>query len=159
MSIPPIQNSVLSYFRTFDLKCVARARDGRLISTRDPAGHEMAWWCRAVDVARIIRRARVSGDVPAAAAALGVRLIDHGHAVRRAEGSVRRLNARMMQAQRTGALVQFNHEYKRRRQEAFVRGKPFMPYTAARARLRQVLVEAKADRALPASLMTRIFEP
>ena len=129
MSIPPIQNSVLSYFRSFDLACVALTRDRRLISTRDPAGHEMAWWLRAVDVGRVIKWARAnSGDVPRASAALGVQLVEHSAAVQR----------------------------RRRRLQAQVEGRSFMPYSAVQARLRKLLVGAKAADA--PSLLARVFE-
>jgi hypothetical protein len=40
VSIPSIQNSVLKYFESFDLAAIARTRDGRLVATRNPAGHE-----------------------------------------------------------------------------------------------------------------------
>jgi hypothetical protein len=157
MSIPPIQNSVLSYLRSFDLACVALTRDRRLIGTRDPSGHQRAWWCQAVDVGRIIRRARKDGDVAGAAAALGVRLVDHGHAVQRAQESVRRLDARMASAQRAGALAHFNAEYKRRRQQAQAAGRSFMPYKAAQARLRKALVGVAAgDRP---GIIVRVFGP
>jgi hypothetical protein len=99
MSIPPIQNSVLSYFRSFDLACVALTRDRRLIGTRDPAGHEMAWWLRAVDVGRVIKWARAnSGDVPRASAALGVQLVEHSAAVQRARRLVAKLDTRIAMA-------------------------------------------------------------
>ena len=42
MSIPSIQDSVLAYFRSFDLAAIARTRDGRLVATRDPAGYSQA---------------------------------------------------------------------------------------------------------------------
>jgi hypothetical protein len=158
MSIPPVQNSVLSYFRSFDLACVALTRDRRLIGTRDPAGHEMAWWLRAVDAGRVIKWARAnSGDVPGASAALGVQLVEHSAAVQRAESLVAKLDARIAQAQRAGDVGFFNREYKRRRQQAQAEGRPFMPYRAAKARLRKALVGVAAgDRP---GLITRVFGP
>jgi hypothetical protein len=105
MSIPPIQNSVLSYLRSFDLACVALIRDRRLIGTRDPAGHEMAWWLRAVDVGRVIKWARAnSGDVPRASAALGVQLVEHSAAVQRAQRLVAKLDTRMAERRRVATL-------------------------------------------------------
>jgi hypothetical protein len=133
-----------------------RLRDGRLLSARDPSGHERAWWCQSVDVGRVIRRARKDGDVAGAAVALGVRIVDHDHVLQRAQESVQRLDARVAGAQRNGDLSFFNSEYRRRRQEAFVQGRSFMPYGAAKARLKNALVGVAAgDR--PA-LVARVFE-
>jgi len=157
MSIPPIQNSVLSYFRSFDLACVALTRDRRLIGTRDPAGHEVAWWLRAVDVGRVIKWARANrGDVPRASAALGVQLVEHSAAVQRAPRLVAKLDTRMRRVQASGDLGFFNHEYRRRRLQAQVEGRSFLPYSAAQARLRKLLVGAKAADA--PSLLARVFE-
>jgi hypothetical protein len=77
--------------------------------------------------------------------------------MQKVQESVRRLDARLVNAQHSGALAYFNQEYKRRRQAAFAEGRAFMGYSAAKARLRGALVETKARNA-PATIMTRIFE-
>jgi hypothetical protein len=148
---------VLKYFEPFDLAAIARTRDNRLVSTRNPAGAEAAWWLRARDVGRVLRKARAdSGDVVKAATALGVRIVSHPEACQRAEELVAKLGSRITQAQQAGALGFVNREYKLRRQQAQAEGRSFMPYSAAKARLRRALVDVAAgDR--PA-IMTRVFE-
>jgi hypothetical protein len=122
---------VLQYFRKFDLAAIARTRDGRLLSTRNPSGHEFAWWLRAADIGPVLARARADhGNVPAAALALRVKAIEHSAAVQHAETLVAKLDARLASAQRAGDVSFINREYRRRRQEAFAQGRPFMPYRA-----------------------------
>jgi hypothetical protein len=70
VSIPAIAHSVLKYLESFGLACIAQTRDGRLIATRNPAGHDQAWWGLATDLGPVIKRASAdSGDVAKAAAA------------------------------------------------------------------------------------------
>ena len=150
---------VLSYFRTFDLAAVAVTRDGRLFSTRDPSGAEAAWWLQACDVGAVLAKARAdSGDVPKAAAKLGVKVVEHSAALQRTEELSKRLDTRMHAAQETGDLVIFNREYRRRRLQAQAAGEPFLPYRAAVRRLRKVLTEVAAGKP-PAGIMKRVFGP
>jgi hypothetical protein len=44
-----VQPVLHRYLLQIDLAAIACSRDGRLISTRDPSGHEAAWWCRSLD--------------------------------------------------------------------------------------------------------------
>jgi len=157
--IPAIQNSVLQYMRGFDLGCVALTRDQRLISTTNPEGCLQAWWLQACDAGAVLAKARADhGDVPAAARALGVKLAPHDYVMQNTEQIVRRLDARLASAQRSGEVSFINREYKRRRQEAFARGKPYLPYNAVQARLRQALAEVAAGRAAPGAIVARVFE-
>jgi len=56
---------------------------------------------------------------------------------------VQRLDARLASAQKAGDLSFINREFKRRRQEAFAQGRPFLPYRTVQARLRQALSESR----------------
>jgi hypothetical protein len=158
MSIPSIPNSILQYLRRFDLSSIAQSRDhgGRLVVTRNPEGHAEAWWLAARDAGCVIAKARADGDVPRAAAALGIRCVEHAHMMQRTEEIVRRLDARLRTAQSTGALQSFNREFQRRRQAAFAQGRSYMGYSAARARLRQALTDAAAGKAAP-GIIARVF--
>jgi hypothetical protein len=148
---------VLAYFRKFDLTAIALTRDGhRLVVTRDPSGHQCAWWLRAADAGVVIKRARACGDVAAAAKALRIKAVEHSVALQRTEQLVDRLDARLASAQANGSLKVFNVAYKQRRQAAFVRGENFLGYSAARSRLRRELVEVAAGGA-PAGLVKRVF--
>ena len=129
MSIPAIANSTLAYFHSFDLAAIARTRDCRLVATRNPAGHEAAWWGKATDLGLVLDRARADhGDVAAAAAAVRIKLVPHADALQRTETIVARLDARVAQAQQSGDLGFFNREFARRRQEAQAAGRPFPNY-------------------------------
>jgi hypothetical protein len=158
LSIPKLDPAVRRYLLQFDLACIALTRDRRLISTTDPSGVEAAWWCRASDIGVVLRRARLDhGDVQAAAAGLGMRLVEHAHAVQRAHDCVCRLDARLSHAQRGGDLQFFNREFRQRRLLAQAEGRPFMPYTAAKARLRKALLGVAAgDRP---GLIACVFGP
>jgi hypothetical protein len=66
---------------------------------------------------RLIRHARKdSGDIPAAAKALGVPVTVHHVAIQRAGASVARIDAALAEAQRNGSVKAFNAEYRRRRE-------------------------------------------
>jgi hypothetical protein len=70
---------------------------------------------------------------------------------------VQRLDAWMRKAHAGGNFGFFNREFRQRRLQAQAEGRPFMPYTAARARLRRALVGVAAgDRP---GLVTRVFGP
>jgi hypothetical protein len=157
MSIPPIANSTLAYFHSFDLAAVAKTRDGRLVATRNPAGHEAAWWGKAVELGPVIKRASADhADVPKAAARLGVRLVEHSAALQRTEDLVSKLDARMAQAQHDGDLSAFNRSYRQYRLSRTAAGQPVMTYVTARSRLRQALAEVAAGKA-PPGIINRIF--
>ena len=53
-SIPSLSGPMHGYVRAGDLAAIALTRDGRIISTRNPAGTAMAWWLSAVDVGPVI---------------------------------------------------------------------------------------------------------
>jgi hypothetical protein len=141
MSIPPIAKNVLSYLKQFDLTAVAMSRDRRLYATRDPSGAKSAFWARACDVGALIRLAQAdSGDVVAAARALGVRVVSHAEALQRTEQLVSKLDARLKTAQQSDAMKTFNTEYRARRLATREADQGFMSYGAARARLRKALI-------------------
>lgn len=108
----------------------------------------------------MIRHARKGGgDVPRAAAELGVPITMHHVAVQRAAASVVRIDAALAQAQRCGTMGFFNAEYRRRREAASAVGRGFMSYRTARARLtRAVAGVIAAGGAISASLVAQVFE-
>jgi hypothetical protein len=143
---------------SFDLGCAAQTRDRRLISTRDPSGHEAGWWCRALDVGRVLKRARADHtDIVKAAAALGISLVEHSTAMQRNEELVRRLDARVANAQRTGDLQFFNRAYREYRLDCLTRGEPAMSNTAAKSRLKASLTSVAAGKEWPPGVVARIF--
>jgi hypothetical protein len=147
VSIPVVSKPVLSYFRTFDLAAIAQTRDGRLVSTRNPAGHEQAWWGKATEIGPVLDRARADhGDVGAAAAALRIKVVPHAEALQRTEMLVAKLDARVRTVQEAGDLSVFNKAYRRYRLDPTAAGRAPMSYTVARARLRKALVEAAAGK-------------
>jgi hypothetical protein len=157
MSIPPIPSSVLRYLRRFDLSSVAQSRDGRLAATRNPENYERAWWCKSVDVGRVIEYARRNGgDVPQAAAAIGVKLAPHDYVMQNTEQITSRLDARMRAAQASGGLREFNVRYSQYRRARLDAGTPAMGYSAARSRLRKALTEVAAGKAAP-GIIARVF--
>jgi hypothetical protein len=150
----------------FDLAAVCRYRDGRIGVTRNPPGAAAAGRCNTVKAGPAIREARRhSGEIPAAARALGIALSDHATVLARARHAVAKIEAGMAWAQRSGVLQEFNQESRSRRLEAQRRGERFMGYrprrrsgraaATAHARLRKALVEVAAGNAAP--IMTCVF--
>jgi len=114
-------------------------------TTRNPAAAAGAWWCETGKAGPVIREARRhTGDILAAARALGVTLTDHATVLARTKAAVARIEAGMAWAQRTGPLHEFNQEYRRRRLEAQRRGERFMGYAQATARLRCAITKVAA---------------
>jgi hypothetical protein len=141
---------VLDYLAKFDLSAIALTRDGRLVSTRDRAGHEQAWWGKAAELGPVLKRASAnSGDVVKAAVKLGVRLVEHSAALQRTETLVAKLDARMHTAQAGGDLQAFNRSYREYRLSRTAAGQPVMTYVTARSRLRQALADVAAGKAAP----------
>ena len=104
----------------------------------------------------MLKRARAdSGDVPAAAAALGVRVAEHTAMMQRTNALV---GKRIAQANANGDLGDFNRQYRVYRVTRTLRGQPAMSYTTARSRLRRALVEHAAGKAKPGAIVTRVFE-
>jgi hypothetical protein len=148
------------YIGAFDLAAVCRYRDGRIGVKRDPAGAQAAWWCEAVKAGPVIRAARRhSGDIPAAARALGIALTDHATVLARATAAVARIEAGMAWAQRNGVLSEFNREYRRRRLAAAARGERFMGYAQAKARLRRAITNVAATGNAPVAIVWEVFDP
>ena len=82
-----------------------------------------------------------------------MRIVEHASAVRRAETLVEKFDARIANAQRAGDLGFFNREFRQLQAQAACR--PFMPYRAAQARLRKVLVATAVGN--PAPIIPRMF--
>jgi hypothetical protein len=71
-------------------------------------------------------RVATDGDIPKAAGALGIEIVDHATVVARARAA-------------SGAYSAFNREYRNRRIEAAAQGRRFMSYQRTQARLRTTL--------------------
>jgi hypothetical protein len=88
---------------------VNRYRDGRLGVIRNPAGAPAARWCEAVKARPVIRAARRhSGDIPAAARALGIAFTEHCHGPGARQGRAARIEAGVAWARRSGVLHEFH---------------------------------------------------
>jgi hypothetical protein len=160
-TIPTLPHGVSDYVAAFDLTSIAVTRDGRLVLTRNPAGAAAAWWCEAKEASRIVRHARKdSGDIPAAARALGVPVTVHHIAIQRAADAVGRIEAALAEAQRSGAMAAFNADYRRRREAASAVGRGFMSYQRARARLRAAIagIVAKGGERLDLAAVRRVLD-
>jgi hypothetical protein len=70
---------------------------------------------------------------------------------------VRRLDARIAQAQRDGDLSVFNRSYKAYRISRTAAGQPVMSFTVARSRLRQAIADVAAGKAAP-GIIASVFE-
>jgi hypothetical protein len=92
-------HGVVNFVVVFDLTAIAVTRDNRLIATRNSAGAASAWWCPAKEASRIVRHARKdSGDIPAAARALGVPIGEHHTAMQKAADAVSQIDAAITDA-------------------------------------------------------------
>jgi hypothetical protein len=148
----------MDYIAAFDLAAVCRYPDGRTAVARNPAGAQAAWWCETAKARPVIREARRhSGDIPAAARALGVALADHARVLARPKAAVAKIEACMAWAQRTGVLHEFNQEYRRQRLEAQGRGEQFMGYAQATARLRRAITKVAATGTAPVAIVREVF--
>ena len=123
----------------------------RLVEVDTGEGFGQCW-------AHVPGRARADhGDVPAAAAALRIKLVPHADALQRTEDLVRRLDARVRTAQEAGDLSAFNKAYRRYRLDLTAAGRAPMTYTVARSRLRQALAEVAAGKASP-GFIRKVFD-
>ena len=162
-TIPTLPRGVSDCVAAFDLAAIAITRDNRLAVTRNPAGMTLAWWCQAKQASAIVRRARRdSGDVEAAARALGVPVGEHHTAMQRAADAVSQIDAALTDAQQRGLLVAFNKEYRQRREAAVLAGRGFMSYGRARSRLRKaiagIIALGGSRRDLDLEAIRRVFE-
>jgi hypothetical protein len=145
--------------QSFDLSTIAETKDGKLISTRNPEGYSQAWWFRASDIGRVLRKALADHhNVPKAAAALGVKLVEHASAMQRTETLVAKLDARHT-AQAGGDLKAFNRAYRQYRISRTAAGQPAMSFTIARSRLRQALADVAAGKASPPRVRRSASKP
>jgi hypothetical protein len=121
----------------------------------NPAGCVAGWWAQSHYVRQLLRAAE-DGDVPGAGAALGIVITDHTTVAERAKAAIERIEERVVQAHRTGALAAFNSEYRRRRLEAARDGRRFMTYGQAQARLRKAIGKVAAG-GITAGMIGRVF--
>ena len=159
--IKPLPRAVRDYIAAFDLAAVAHYRDGRLGVTRDPARAVTAWWCQADQAGCLLKAAQAGEDIAIAARRLSMVVTEHSIVVERAAAAIKKIEAGMAWAQRTGVLTEFNTEYRRRRLAAASQGERFMSYSEATARLRQVIVQAAISgcgltRAIAAGVFNQI---
>jgi hypothetical protein len=157
--IEPLSVSSLDYLRSFNLKCIALSKTGRLFTCDNPAGAVCAWWAKADDIDRIAAIAWPSGDVPGAAAKLGLVATPHSVVAKRTAERTARIEAALQQALNEGTLKMFNREFGRRRLEAQRAGRKFMTYQTAHTKLRRVVTEMVSRGGLVTqSLIASVFD-
>jgi hypothetical protein len=157
--IKPMPRDVHEYLARFDLVSIALTRNRRLIATRDPVGAEQAFWCAGNQVGTVVRAAqRNGGDVVGAARRLAVPIAEHAAMLAKVTKAVRKIDAGIEWARRTGALRQINAEYKRRRLEAQREGEVFMDYREVTRRLQCAMADAAAGAPVPRDLVARVFD-
>jgi len=155
--IPALPRPVRSYLLSFSIACVCTFPSGRIAVRRDPCGATSAWWCDADLAGDLAREARKNGgDIVGAAQRLGIQLTPHASVLARATACTERIKGGLAELQERGGLKYFNKVYRERRQAAAVRGESFMPYAAARARLRQAIGGVAAGET--SSIIARVFE-
>jgi hypothetical protein len=135
-------------------------------------GHiSTVFWLDAKLAAVVARQARLAaGSKPtvssltqalhAAAAKRRAVLTPNVSALLRAASLVRKLISLLEQYRTSGALKEFNAEYKRRRAAAEAKGSGFMPYGTAMLRLRRLLISIitkKHEVARMQSLFEKVF--
>ena len=92
--ITPLSRDSLAYIAAFDLRCICVTSSGRIFTAKNPqAGTAGAWWCKADDADRIAAIAWSTGDVPGAAAKLGIVATPHEIVVRRVQARTARIEA------------------------------------------------------------------
>ena len=158
--IQPLSRDSLDYVAAFGLRCICVTSSGRVFTAKNPqAGTAGAWWTKSEDADRIAAIAWSTGDVPGAAAKLGVVATPHEVVVRRVQARTARIEAAIQQALNEGTLKTFNREFRRRRLEAQVKGVPFMTYQTAYTRLRKVVTEMVSRGGLVTqSLIVSVFD-
>jgi hypothetical protein len=144
----------------------------------DPPVLAAAWWCfdqrtaqQVVTLAltsdlRQVKRAgprfavtvsQANVAITAAAGRLHFRLTDHTAVLARAKAAGVQLESKLMAAQDTGQLSEFNREYQRRRLAAKMAGRRFISYREARARLRALLAATAAGKFF-GDVIRKVFE-
>jgi hypothetical protein len=158
-TIEPLSVASLDYLRSFNLKCIALSKTGRVFTCDNPAGAVAAWWAKADDIDRIAAIAWPSGDVPGTAAKLGLVATPHAIVAKRTTERTARIEAALQQAKADGLLAQFHQEYKARRLKAKARGETFMGFAEAERRLRAVIADAVARGGeIPSSFIASVFD-
>jgi len=135
----------------------------------DPPVLAAAWWCFDLRTAQQIATLAVACDlrriakdgastaIVAAAGRLHFRLTDHAAVLARAKAAGVDLESKLTAAQDAGQLREFNQEYQQRRLAAKIRGRRFISYQEARARLRALLAAAAAGK-FTGNVIQRVFE-
>jgi hypothetical protein len=156
--LPALPRTVKDYIHGFGITAICVYRDGRIGTSRDPAGAVAAWWVEAELAGGLIKQAQKNGgDIPAIARKLGVTLTEHDVVIVRAQAAAARIESAIAQAMDRGDLKFFNAEYRRRRAEAKRRGQGFMSYSAARERLGRAIASAAAGT-MTAGLLDSVFK-
>ena len=150
-TIQPLSYAGLDYLRSFGVVAVAVSPSGRVFVSRDPKGAAAAWWTKSEFADQIANVAWMNGDVPGAAARLGLTVTAHDTVLRRVAEKTAALDKAIAKAIDAGTLRTFNRTYRERRLAAKRDGKPFMPYSQALAKLRAVIADSVARGEIPKS--------
>ena len=157
MPVEPLSYSALDYLKSFGVVAVAVSPSGRVFVSRDPKGAAAAWWTKSDQIANA---SWMNGDVPGAAARLGLTVTAHDTVLRRVAEKTAALDKAIAEAIDAGTLKAFNSEYRKRRLQAKRDGKPFMPYSQALAKLRKTVAEsvAKGGKVPTRSFAAEVFD-
>jgi hypothetical protein len=157
--VEPLSVAGLDYLRSFNLKCVAVSKTGRVFTCNNPAGAVAAWWCKRDDAFAIANASWANGDVPGAAHRLGLTVTPHSVVAKRTADRTAKIDEALKQALDEGVLKMFNAEFRKRRLAAKRAGRRFMSYHAAHERLRRVVTEMVAKGGLVTqSLIAGVFD-
>jgi hypothetical protein len=81
---------------------------------------------------------------------------EHQRVLERASAATERIESKVSKSHDNGGLRFFNEEYKRRRVDAALAGRPFVGYAVAKARLRKAIASVAAGDTGP--LIARVFD-
>jgi len=101
---------------------------------------------------------KAGGDVVATAERLGVQVSDHDTVVKRSTAAVERIDEAVSLAELRGDLRFFNAEYRRRRELAQLKGRAFMSYSTARAKLGEAIAGVAATGGVNRAVVAAVFD-
>ena len=157
MPIEALSSGSLDYLAAFDLRAICVSR-GRVYVSHTPREADAAWWAKADDADRIAAAAS-AGDVPAAAARLGLVATPHCVVVKRVAERVSVIDQEVAAAIDSGTLQRFNQTYRERRLAAKRNGQKFISYSEALRKLRKVIAKSVANGGeIPPSFIVAAFD-
>ena len=90
----PLPRDSLANVAALGIRCIFVTSSGRIFTTKNPqAGTAGAWWTKSEDADKVAALAWSTGDVPGAAAELGIVATPHEIVVRRVQARTARIEA------------------------------------------------------------------